>query len=162
AAEVARHLGTDHTELYVTHDDALAAIPLLPTIYDEPFADSSQIPTLLLSRMARQYVTVALSGDGGDELFGGYNRHVWSAGIWKALGWLPNTARREVGAMINRVSPESWDSFFRVFESVLPKQAKHRIPGYKMHKLASILPLTDLESTYLELVSHWANPESVV
>ena len=162
AAEVAHHLGTDHTELYVTHDDALAVIPLLPTIYDEPFADSSQIPTFLLSRMARQHVTVALSGDGGDELFGGYNRHVWSSRIRKTLGWLPNTARSVAASMINRVSPERWDSFFQAFESVLPKLAKHRMPGYKLHKLASILPSTDIESTYLELASHWANPESVV
>jgi asparagine synthase (glutamine-hydrolysing) len=162
AAEVARHLGTEHTELYVTHDDALAVIPLLPAIYDEPFADSSQIPTFLLSRMARQHVTVALSGDGGDEVFGGYNRHVWGTRIWRVLGWLPRTARRAVAAMINGVGREGWDSFFRAFESVLPRQAKQRMPGYKLRKLASILPSTDLESTYLKLVSHWANPRSVV
>jgi asparagine synthase (glutamine-hydrolysing) len=161
AAEVARYLGTDHTELYVTHDDALAVIPLLPEIYDEPFADSSQIPTLLLSRMARQQVTVALSGDGGDELFGGYNRHVWSAGIWRTLGRLPKAARRAVASVINEVSRERWDSLFQVFEPALPKRVKHRMPGYKLHKLASILPAADLESAHLALVSHWANPGSI-
>lgn len=162
AAEVARHLGTEHTELYVTHDDALAVMPLLPTIYDEPFADSSQIPTFLLSQMARQHVTVALSGDGGDELFGGYNRHVWSARLVKALGWLPRRTRQVAASMIGVVGPERWDSLFRALEPILPKQAKHRMPGYKLHKLASILPGIELESIYLELISHWAQPESVV
>jgi asparagine synthase (glutamine-hydrolysing) len=161
AAAVARHLGTDHTELYVTPDDALAVIPLMPTIYDEPFADSSQIPTFLLSRMARQHVTVALSGDAGDELFGGYNRHVWSARVWRAIAWLPRKARHTAGVAITRIDPQGWDSIFRVLRHFLPSQARQRTPGNKLHKLAGILSCSDPEEMYLRLVSHWSNPGSV-
>jgi len=162
ARAVAEHLGTEHTELYVTPKEALAVIQRLPVMFDEPFADSSQIPTFLVSQLARRHVTVSLSGDGGDEVFGGYNRHVWSARIWRALGWLPKKARWAAASMINRISPQSWDSFFEIFEPFLPEQAKHRTPGYKLHKLAAILRLTDFKSTYLESVSHWANPGSIV
>ena len=94
ARAVAAHLGTEHTELIATPAEAREVIPLLPEMYDEPFGDSSQIPTHLVSRMTRQHVTVALSGDGGDEIFGGYNRHVWVSEIWKQFGGLPASARR--------------------------------------------------------------------
>ena len=129
AAKVAHHLGTDHTELYVTSGDALSVIPLMPTVYDEPFADSSQIPTFLLSRLTRRYVTVALSGDGGDQLFGGYNRHVWIQRIWQAIAWLPREARRIAAMAIARIGPHGWDSVFRIANPILPSEVRQRYAG---------------------------------
>lgn len=161
AAKVARHLGTDHTELYVTSSDALSVIPLMPTVYDEPFADSSQIPTFLLSRLARRYVTVALSGDAGDELFGGYNRHVWIERIWRAIAWLPSEARRIAAMAITRIGPQDWDSVLRILNPVLPSQVRQRCPGNKLHKLAGVLTCADPEAMYSYVVSHWNNPGSV-
>jgi asparagine synthase (glutamine-hydrolysing) len=162
AAAVAQHLGTDHTELYVTAEDALAAIPLMPTVYDEPFGDSSQIPTFLLSRLARKHVTVALSGDGGDELFAGYNRHVWIDRIWRAIGWVPGEYRRAVAEAIMRTSPGSWDRALRVLNPLLPSHLKQRYAGYKVHKLAGILGCADPEAMYAALVSHWNEPSAVL
>jgi asparagine synthase (glutamine-hydrolysing) len=162
AAAVARHLGADHTELYVTAEDALSVIPLMPTVYDEPFGDSSQIPTFLLSRLARKHVKAALSGDGGDELFAGYNRHVWIDRIWRAIAWLPGEYRRSVGAAMTRISPGNWDGAFRVLNPLLPAHLKQRYAGYKVHKLARILSSADPEAMYAALVSHWNDASFVL
>jgi asparagine synthase (glutamine-hydrolysing) len=159
---VAKHLGTEHTELYADARQALAVIPRIATIYDEPFADSSQIPTLLLSRLTRCHVTVGLSGDGGDELFGGYNRHVWNKRIWKTAGWLPRSLRRGAAAAITRVPARYWDSVWQEVEPFLPSHWKHRQPGYKLHKLAGILGSVDLASFYRGTTSQWPDPASVV
>ncbi len=162
AARVAQHLGTEHTELYVTPLEAMAVIPDLPTMYDEPFADSSQIPTFLLSRMARRHVTVGLSGDGGDEVFCGYTRHVWSSRIWKTISPMPRKLRRATAATLLSVPPQGWESLFRVLGPFLPDAMKHRLPGQKLHKLAGLLALPDLKSVYLALASHWNHPAAVV
>src|SRR5215218_10840886 len=103
AKAVARHIGTDHTELYVTPEEAMSVIPKLPGLYDEPFADSSQIPTFLVSELARRHVTVSLSGDGGDELFAGYSRYFWGRSVREALGWLPQEVRRAATRILNAV-----------------------------------------------------------
>lgn len=154
AAAVARHLGTDHTELIATPEDALAVIPLLPTIYDEPFADSSQIPTFLVAQLARQHVTVSLSGDGGDEVFGGYNRYLWGPRVWDRARRIPHSLRRGAGATIGAVPPSIWDSLLR--------PTGQRMAGDKMHKLAGALSATDERDLYRRLVSHWQNPTSIV
>ncbi len=162
AARVARHLGTEHSELRVAPRDAMAVIPFLPAIYDEPFADSSQIPTFLLSRMARRHVTVGLSGDGGDEVFCGYTRHVWSTRLWKFIGATPKPFRRACAAALLGMSPEGWDSLFQFLSPFLPSAMNHRLPGQKLHKLARLLALGNPESVYQALVSHWNDPVGVV
>lgn len=162
AASVAKHLGTAHTELYVGPEQALEVIPRLPAIYDEPFADSSQIPTFLLSQLTRRYVTVGLSGDGGDEIFGGYNRHVWAKGFWKTVGWAPRDLRRAAAAAITSIPTEYWDTAWLNAGPILPAHWIHRQPGYKLHKLARILASPDLFSFYHGLTSQWLDPASVV
>jgi asparagine synthase (glutamine-hydrolysing) len=128
ARAVARHLGTEHEELYVGSADVLAVIPDLPRIYDEPFADSSQLPAVMLSRLTRRAVTVALSGDGGDELFCGYNRYLVSRRIWEAAARMPAPLRRSIGAAITAVPPHCWDRL-----AAIP------MLGAKAHKVARIL-----------------------
>jgi asparagine synthase (glutamine-hydrolysing) len=162
AKAVARHLGTEHTELYVSPQDALDVIPALPRIYDEPFSDSSQIPTFLVSRLARSQVTVSLSGDGGDELFSGYNRYLWARSIWQRLGWVPRTIRSTLAGGLTWVAPRHWDAFFRGFNRLLPGRFCFTHPGDKLHKAAELLPLKTREELYLSLVSHWKIPEQLV
>lgn len=161
AKAVAGHLGTEHTELYVTANEAIGVIPHLPEIYDEPFSDSSQIPTFLVSKMTRQHVTVALSGDGGDELFGGYNRYFWWRRIWNKIGWMPKPARLAMACGLTALSPQGWDKIVTAMGSVLPRRLQARLPGDKLHKLAGILACVSPEDMYRGLVSHW-EPESVV
>jgi asparagine synthase (glutamine-hydrolysing) len=158
AKAVASHLGTEHTELYVTAEDALATIPHLPEWYDEPFADSSQIPTYLISKMTRRYVTVALSGDGGDELFAGYNRYAFAASSWAGLQRIPKFARRLGAQAISAVSPGAWDRLL----AFVPRRLSMSQPGDKMHKLAAILALDDSDVFYRTLVSQWRSPDSMV
>ena len=162
ARAVARHLATQHTELYVTPAEAMAIIPRLPEIYDEPFADSSQIVTFLVAELARHYVTVGLSGDGGDEVFGGYNRHVWNGRIWNSIKWVPLNARRAAAMAIRQVSPYKWQKLFQTLSTVLPRSLMQRQFGYKFHKLAGILPASSPQAMYLTLASHWLEPQSVV
>ena len=145
ARAVARHLATDHTEYFVTAKEAMDVIPLLPVLYDEPFADSSQIPTHLVSRMARKHVTVSLSGDGGDELFCGYNRHVWLNAIWKKVRHSPQPLRKAIAAFL-RTIPADWS------EKVLRKR-KAGVLSERIQKLASILDMNDPEMMYLVLAS---------
>ena len=162
ARAVAKHLGTTHIEVNVTAEDALAVIPQLAGIYDEPFADSSQIPTLLVSRLARQHVTVSLSGDGGDELFGGYNRYVWGPDLWNKVAPIPTWLRSLVGRTLNGLSPRSWQRILKFLEPALPAHLKQRHPADKLQKLADALSASSPEHLYLKLVSHWDNPIALV
>lgn len=162
AKAVADHLGTDHTELYVCPEDVLAIIPKLPSMYCEPFGDSSQIPTFLVSQMARQHVTVALSGDGGDELFGGYNRYMAARKVWGPLQRLPVFTRNAAAGLLRSVSPATWDKLFDWAKPVLPKRFQLSIPGEKARKLADVLTLSDGHAFYRQLTSHWTDPASVV
>ena len=162
AKAVAKHLGTDHTELYVSPEEAQQVIPRLPQLYDEPFADASQIPTFLVSQMARQHVTVSLSGDGGDELFAGYNRHFWARNIWNGMSKIPQPLRTGSSRAIRAITPETWDRMFFRMGALLPKKFREGQPGNKLHKLAGALDSTSPEDMYLRLVSNWPDPESLV
>jgi len=161
AAAVARHLGTSHTELYMTPEKAREVIPKLPEFYDEPFSDSSQIPTYALAQLTRRHVTVALSGDGGDEVFGGYNRHVWGKRLGGAIKWVPQPMRDVLALMISSVSPQRWDSLYGLCEPLLQANLKHRTPGHKLHKLSSILASRNVPSAYVGLASHWTEPTAI-
>lgn len=153
AAAVARHLGTDHTELTVTEKEAQDVIPRLPDLYDEPFADSSQIPTHLVCRAARTHVTVALSGDAGDELFGGYNRYFWGPRIWRRLGWMPLMARRTLGRAIAAVPVATWERI----GALVPGRATVSHPGDKAHKLArGLREARCMDDLHRSLASEWS------
>jgi asparagine synthase (glutamine-hydrolysing) len=150
ARMVAEHLGTEHTELYVTPEQAMAVIPRLPQIYDEPFADSSQIPTFLVSELARQQVTVSLSGDGGDELFLGYNRYRWAQQLWNSTRWLPKPGRALLHGLTRAVSPARWDTMLAGSGRRLAPQF-----GDKLQKLGSIVMMDRPDEIYEQLVTFW-------
>ena len=163
AKAVARHLGTAHTELYVTPAQAMDVIPRLPVLYDEPFADPSQIPTFLISQLARQYVTVALSGDGGDELFGGYNRYFWGSRIWSKVSWAPIFARRALGQALTMLPSQGMNSAYASIERLLPASLSTSFAGDKVHKLAKRLRTVEsIDDLYYSLVSGWSPPSEVV
>lgn len=162
AHAVAKQLGSEHTELYVSSEQAMAVIPMLPHMYDEPFADSSQIPTWLVSKLAREQVTVSLSGDGGDELFGGYNRYFIGQSIWNKLDRIPLAFRGSLAGAVTSIAPESWNSVIGKIEALLPSKLRFGNPGDKLHKLAGVLASESPESLYLGLVSLWENPSSIV
>jgi len=162
AAAVATHLGTEHTGFYVTPEDALAMVPRLPAIYDEPFADSSQIPTALVSALARQHVTVALTGDGGDEMFGGYTRHLWAERAWRRIAPLPPMLRRSGAAIGGRVSPRVWNAAYAAGQRFLPAHARQRLPADKLRKLTRLLEARDVDEVYGILLAQWDHPTAAL
>jgi len=161
AQAVARHLGTDHTELYVTAQAALEVIPRLPQLYDEPFADSSQIPTFLVCQMARSQVTVALTGDAGDELFGGYPSYVRTQEIWDLANLLPVCCRRAAGKAMTFLPVSFWDRLLAVLEPALPSHLRVKPYGEKIYKLAQYLSAASPEEVYYRLISQWHQPLEV-
>ncbi|MDQ2732342.1 MAG: asparagine synthase C-terminal domain-containing protein, partial [Armatimonadota bacterium] len=162
ARAVAQHLGTQHTELYVSSAEAIDVIPRLPLLYDEPFADPSQIPTYLVSQLARQHVTVSLSGDGGDELFSGYNRYFWGRSLWSKMKWAPLSVRAAAARILIRLASGRWQGGLESLQQFLPARLRLPMLSDKLVKVANLLALNSPEALYLSLVSSWKNPESVV
>ncbi len=162
AGKVAAHLGTAHTELYVDPEAALDVIPLLPRMYDEPFADSSQIPTHLVAALARQHVTVALSGDGGDELFGGYNRHVWGGDLQARLSSMPAPLRRLASLLLGSISPEPADTVARLLRPLMPAHLHIRRAGDQLAKLARLVGAGSPDELYRLLCSIDDDPSRTI
>jgi asparagine synthase (glutamine-hydrolysing) len=162
AKQVARHLGTDHTELYVSEREAMDVIPNLPEIYCEPFSDSSQIPTHLVSKLARTKVTVSLSGDGGDELFSGYSRYALADRYWNKLTRFPRSLRRATAGLATIPSPKFYDRLAAPLMPLLPERHRHGRVGDKVHKAAQLLALQTADDVYQHLCSHWTDPASIV
>lgn len=159
AKEVARHLGTEHTEWYISPTEAASVIPELPQIFDEPFADSSQVPTTLVARMTRRHVTVSLSGDGGDELFGGYPRYAFTQSLWQRLGRLPRWGRQTIAATAASISPGSWDCILRAVPS---SRLRRSVNGHRVHRLAALAGADSFEDMYVRLLSQWSSDSGLV
>jgi asparagine synthase (glutamine-hydrolysing) len=155
AKQVAAHLGTDHTEFYVEPRHALDVIPHLADWFDEPFADSSQIPTYLVSELTRKHVTVALSGDGGDELFAGYNRYLWTERVARAMKLVPRPLRGASAAALRSLAPQTWNRLF----AFVPASWRPALPGDKLHKITTLLDNPDPDAIYRRLVSQWERPD---
>ncbi|WP_313089518.1 asparagine synthase (glutamine-hydrolyzing) [Pseudomonas sp.] len=158
AKAIAKHLGTNHTEFYLGADDAVLIIPNLPEIYDEPFADSSQLPTILVSRMTKQHVSVALSGDGGDELFAGYPRYQITAGLWARIEKLPLPARQIMAYSLRSLSPKGWDNLC----SILPGTVRAKVNGRRIYRMSELLASETLAQMYTGLMSQWQPTDNVV
>jgi asparagine synthase (glutamine-hydrolysing) len=147
----------------VTSSDALSLIPQLPHLYDEPFADSSQIPTYFVSQAARKEVTVSLSGDAGDELFGGYNRYLWAPQLWKKINWMPFPARKVLGKTLRKIPIEFWDKIGDYYNFVRSDSKGVTRLGDKVTKTALRLNNVDsLDALYKSLVSEWPNTDALV
>ena len=155
---VAEHLKTEHTELIVTAEQAMAVIEKLPTIYDEPFADASQIPTFLVSQLAKKYVTVCLSGDGGDELYCGYNRYHYTAKVWSKISRLPLFIRKGLSHALLAISPQTWNRLGRLL--LIDKKIPNL--GNKIQKGAHVLKSKTIEELYMRVVSNWSIDENLV
>jgi asparagine synthase (glutamine-hydrolysing) len=157
AAAIARHLGTDHTELYLDEAQVVGAVPQLAALYDEPFADASMLPTALICRLARQHVTVCLTGDGGDELFGGYNRYRWTAGVWRATGWWPAPLRRASARGLDVLRPDWVDALLEGYRRA-DGPARPTSPGHRLRKLAALMGAPDRVALYRTAVAYWDEP----
>jgi len=162
ARKIATHLGTEHTEQIVTAAEALAAVPRIAALFDEPFADASQVPTLLVSELARRHVTVALSGDGGDELFAGYKRYALFADLKRTLSRIPRGARRALGRALGAVPVDAANRLLGFADPWLRRYGSGGAAGDKIHKLAELVALPDDRALYQDLMSHWRNPELLV
>jgi asparagine synthase (glutamine-hydrolysing) len=159
---IANYLGTEHTELYVSSSQALDVIPKLPYIYDEPYADSSQIPTYLVSMLAKSEVTVSLSGDGGDELFGGYNRYHKGYDLWKRFSRMPNIANNITSSIIRSFTPDKWNTLFRYMKKFISNEKRYKNIGDHLYKVADIISKNNPQDMYLSVASFWNNTDNIV
>lgn len=162
ARAVAAHLGTDHTELYLSPQDVLDVVPGLPDFYDEPFADASQVPTILVARLARQHVTVSLSGDAGDELFGGYSRYLMARALWNRVGWAPAPLRALAARGVSGVPDGAWALLERPLAGLLPGGWRKRPLGVRARQFAGLLAAHRPEDIFHGIVSHWSDPAAAV
>jgi asparagine synthase (glutamine-hydrolysing) len=162
ARRIAEHLGTEHTEVYLSASDALDVVPKLPVIYTEPFADPSQIPTFLVCSVARSDVTVCLSGDGGDELFAGYDRYARTLELWRRFGMVPAGVRRVAAAGIRRVAPATWDRSLRRPYRIVRRRPAPADLGHKVRRLGDVLGRNGVGAIYDDLFSLWPDPQSLV
>jgi len=162
ARAVAKHLGTKHTEHTVSPKELLDVVPKLPQLYDEPFADSSQVPTFLVSKLARNHVTVALTGVGADEVFGGYNRHLWTINPWEKMRYFPMWFRKSLSAILSAPSEKRWSQIFSLLDFIIPLRYKLRLPGLKIHKVAISLSALSIVDLYRCLTSLWSEVNSIV
>lgn len=162
ARAIAKHLGTDHTECYVSPQEAMDVVPKIPSLFDEPFGDSSQIPTYLVASLARKAVTVALSGDAGDELFGGYNRYVWARDDSRGIFRVPRPLRRLTGSLMTALPVSAWDRIYQQLERLVPANRRISTFGDKIHKLARTLSTTSPDQGYHRLVTYWDNALEMV
>ena len=162
AAAIARHLGTEHTELYLTPAEALAVIPRLPVLYDEPFADTSQIPTALVSELTRRHVTVSLSGDAGDELFGGYRRHKLGPAIWRGIRWMPLPLRRGLAALIAPHAPNGAGPSMSIQSRLMRRLTGKRNLVERRRQAADILRLQSPVMLYHYMMSFWKDPTELL
>jgi asparagine synthase (glutamine-hydrolysing) len=162
ARAIAAHIGSDHTELYVTAEDILELIPALGQLSDLPIADPSYISNYFAYRLARAHVTVALSGDGGDEVFGGYHRHRWLPRVWRTVGWTPAGVRAQGARALNAVTPATWDRIFGAFEPAIPARLRERTPGAKIQRLARWMACETPEEMYGVLASRFDDASELV
>jgi asparagine synthase (glutamine-hydrolysing) len=163
AASIARALGTNHTELAVTGEDALNVVPMLPDLFDEPFADPSQIPTYLVCKLARRDVTVALSGDGGDEVWTGYERYIQGERIIGKLRNVPGAVRKFASAGIRTSNAQFWDRAYKTVAPIIDAGGRHRLAGEKIRKLGNLLSENSEGGMYRTLLSAgWQDPSSVM
>ena len=159
---MARHLGTEHTELYVSSRQAREVVPSLPSVYDEPFADPSQIPTLILSRLTAGRVKVALSGDGGDELFGGYDRYLMAVAIWSRLRFVPRPLRGLAARAMRGLGPGPWKKLLALAGLLRSRLLANRSLEDSLRKGARVMDSRDLAQVYIGLLAHWKDPAQVV
>ena len=162
AKAVANHLGTDHTTFFVTAEETRDVIPRLADIYDEPFADMSQIPTWHVSRLARQEVTVALSGDGGDESFAGYDRYKWAQRMCANILGYPALLRMPAASLIRLLPARTWDKVLSPVYHPLKKALGRELTGHRLHIAASYIQAKDFDDLFMQIISHWKEPDKIV
>jgi asparagine synthase (glutamine-hydrolysing) len=155
ARKIAAHIGSDHSELYMTANDIIELIPSLARLSDQPQSDPSYVPNHVAYRLAGKSVTVALSGDGGDELFAGYHRHGWLPRVWRRLGWLPVGMRKQGARALTAIPPTTWDKVFDIIKPAVPARLRERTPGAKLHRLARWIVSASEEEMYRVLSTRW-------